>query len=203
MDGHPVLTCQRNELGEPDESGRRRPVPIKGSEFDTQYDTIIAAIGQVSDVPKGFGVEVDRGNVIKTNPKTLETSRKGVYAGGDVAIGPDSVIRAIAQGRVAASSIDKALGGSGVIDEVLTPDRTYNAKVGRVFNFINLRRAGLGELEVKERINNFKEVEICYREEVACGEAKRCLQCAVRKKLPKVPSPPKKSVKKEEVKAVV
>ena len=101
QDGRLSLICQRMELGEPDASGRRRPVPIKGSEYSTEFDTVVAAIGQASDVPEGFGVETGRGNIIKADPATLATSRPGVFAGGDVAIGPDSVIRAIAQGRLA------------------------------------------------------------------------------------------------------
>ena len=198
-----VLTCQKNELGEPDESGRRRPIPVKGSEFDTTYDSIIAAIGQVSDVPEGFDVAVGRGNVIKTSPDTLATSRRGVFAGGDAVLGPDSVIRAIAQGRLAASSIDKYLGGSGIIDEVLAPGRKYDLYVGRRHKFIELQRAGMQELEIEERLDNFKEVESGFTEEVACGEAGRCLQCAVRNQLLAVPLPPVKSGKPEEVEAFV
>ena len=85
-----------------------------------------------------------------------------MYAGGDAAIGPDSVIRAIAQGRIAASSIDKQLGGTGIIDEVLAPGRKYNTRCGKIYDFKELRRAGLGEQDKEERVHNFLEVEIGY-----------------------------------------
>ncbi|MDP6824739.1 MAG: FAD-dependent oxidoreductase, partial [Dehalococcoidales bacterium] len=107
------LTCQRMALGEPDTSGRRRPVPIKGSEFTTEFDSIIAAIGQVPDIPSEFNLELGRGNTIQTKKETLATSAKGVWAGGDAISGPASVIEAIAAGRKAASSIDQYLGGTG------------------------------------------------------------------------------------------
>jgi len=199
-----ILTCNRMELGEPDASGRRRPVPIVGSEFDTEFDSIVAAIGQVSDIPEAFGVETERWNTIRTNPDTLATSREGVYAGGDVVIGPDSVIRAIAQGRIAASSIDRYLGGSGEIDEVLAPNRVYNPCVGKAEDFIEQTRATLPELEVNKRISNFDEVELVLPEDAAVNEAKRCLQCAVRTLLKPVPLPPVKDKSRvEEAKASV
>jgi len=106
-----VLTCNRNSLGEKDASGRRRPVPIKGSEFDVEYDSIIAAIGQVPDIPKGFKVQTGRSNSIHTNRITMATTEKNVWAGGDAVLGrddvPRSVIRAINHARIAAISIDK------------------------------------------------------------------------------------------------
>ena len=115
-----AMECIKMRLGEPDASGRRSPVRIPGSEYTEEYDNVIAGIGQVSDIPAKFDLAVNRGN-IKASDKTLETSRKGVFAGGDIVTGPASVIGAIAQGRLAASSIDKFLGGKGVIDEVLAP----------------------------------------------------------------------------------
>ena len=92
------LTCQRMELGEPDASGRRRPVPIKGSEFTTEFDSVIAAIGQVPDIPDGFKLKLGRGNTIRAEKETLATSVKGVWAGGDAVSGPASMIEAIAAG---------------------------------------------------------------------------------------------------------
>ncbi len=71
------------QLGEPDASGRRRPEPIKGSEFTKAFDTVIAAIGQRPQVPKGFGVKVARGGNIEADEQTLATNLDGVYAGGD------------------------------------------------------------------------------------------------------------------------
>ena len=183
------LTCIRMELGEPDASGRRRPVPVKGSEFVTEFNSVVAAIGQVSDIPKTFGIEVDKAGTIKTDPETLETSRGGVYAGGDAVTGPESVIRAIAQGRQAARAIDIYLGGDGNIDEVLTQDRYCNPCVGKAENFVEQPRAKMPELPLEKR-TGFVEVELGFNEGAAIKEGKRCLQCAYRKLVPPVPMPP-------------
>jgi len=110
-----ALECVRMELGEPDESGRRRPIPIKDSEFTIQLDTLILAIGESPDpsfVPKG--IEVTRQNTITVDPITFETSLPGTFAGGDVVSGPATVMEAIVAGKRAASSISDYLtrGGS-------------------------------------------------------------------------------------------
>ena len=159
-DGKLVLTCNRMALGEPDASGRRRPVPIKGSEFDVEYDAIIGAIGQQPDIPAGFKVKTARGNTIQTNAKTLATSRKGVWAGGDAVTGPASVIGAIAAGRTAASSIDKFLGGSGNIDEELTTERNIGICAGiTAEDFPGQPRVKMPCLPAEKVVNNFTEVE--------------------------------------------
>ncbi|MFQ5996695.1 MAG: FAD-dependent oxidoreductase, partial [Dehalococcoidales bacterium] len=186
-----ILTCQRMELGEPDASGRRRPIPIKGSEFTTGFDSIIAAIGQVPDIPEGFNLKLGRGNVIQANAETLATSAKGVWAGGDAVSGPASVIEAIAAGRRAASSIDKYLGGSGDITEVLAPEVKFDPCVGKEEGFFDWTRAVMPALPVKQRMSNFEEVELGLDEKAAMKEGKRCLQCAVRCIITPPPLPPK------------
>jgi NADPH-dependent glutamate synthase beta subunit-like oxidoreductase len=117
--GNIQLKCIRMKLGEPDESGRARPVPIEGGEFAMEFDNVISSIGQSPDVPQEWGLKVGRGNAIEVDSNTLLTNREGVFAGGDAVTGPASVIEAIAMGRKAATSIDKYLGGEGVIDEEL------------------------------------------------------------------------------------
>jgi glutamate synthase (NADPH/NADH) small chain len=101
------------ELGEPDASGRRRPVPIEGSEYTIDVDTVVVAIGNGPNplVPKTTkGLEVDpRRGTIKTNLETMRTSRRGVFAGGDIAVGAATVILAMGHGRKAARSIDHFL----------------------------------------------------------------------------------------------
>jgi len=102
------------ELGEPDESGRRRPIPIKDSEFTIPLDTMILAIGEAPDtsfLPKG--IEVTSQNTITVDPITLQTSLPGIFAGGDVVSGPATVMEAIVAGRRAASSIDEYLTSGG------------------------------------------------------------------------------------------
>jgi len=201
-DGKLRLTCIRMKLGEPDASGRRRPVPIKGSEFTMDFDSILAAIGQAPDIPGQFDLRMGRGNTLQVNPDTLATNRQGVYAGGDAVTGPASVIEAIAAGREAASSIDKELGGSGDIDEVLVQEREFDLCVGKDTVFANRTRAQVPELTEEQRAENFAEVELSFDKQAAVDEAKRCLQCAVRLEIPPAPLPPvkaKRARKKEKV----
>ena len=109
-----AIECVRMELGEPDESGRRRPIPIKDSEFTIPLDTMILAIGEAPDtsfLPKG--IEVTSQNTITVDPITLQTSLPGIFAGGDVVSGPATVMEAIVAGRRAASSIDEYLTSGG------------------------------------------------------------------------------------------
>jgi formate dehydrogenase beta subunit len=189
--GHLVMTCNRNALGEPDASGRRRPVPIKGSEFDADYNSIIGAIGQRPDIPADFKVKTGRGDVIQANADTLVTSRQGVWAGGDAVTGPDSVIRAIAAGRKAASSMDKYLGGDGIIDEVLTQERRIGMCAGMTEQDFNGRtRVKMPCLPQEKVISNFTEVELGLPEEGAVAEGKRCFQCGIRSQISPAPLPP-------------
>jgi hypothetical protein len=184
------LTCIRNELGEPDASGRRRPVPVEGSEFTEEYSCIIGAIGQSPEIPEKFDVKTGRGNTIQTKALTGETSRKGVWAGGDVSSGPDSVIRAIEGGRRAASSIDKYLGGDGVIDEELTTERELDAYVGILKDFPQRPRVHSPAVSADRRKDNFEEVELCLEESFALAESRRCFQCGIRTQLGSAPQPP-------------
>jgi len=195
--GHLVMTCNRNELGEPDASGRRRPVPIKGSEFDAEYDSIIGAIGQRPDIPPDFKVKTGRGDTIQADSRTLQTSRQGVWAGGDAVTGPDSVIRAIAAGRTAASSIDKYLGGSGIIDEELTPERKIGICAGMTDeDFSSKPRVKMPCLPPEQVTDNFTEVELGLPEDGTIAEGKRCFQCGVRLQISPAPLPPNARLKK-------
>jgi formate dehydrogenase (NADP+) beta subunit len=170
-----AMEIVRMQLGEPDASGRRRPEPIKGSEFTAVFDTVIAAIGQRSFIPADYKVSVEKGPVIKTDEKTLATSREGVFAGGDVQSGPDSVIAAIAAGRQAASSIDQYLGGKGEIDEALAAP-VVKEKPLRLTDK-SLHRFHPAEMPPAERTKDFSEVEKPLTEEMALAEASRCLKC--------------------------
>lgn len=105
-----AIECVRMELGEPDESGRRRPIPVEDSEFHVELDTLILAIGEtpnLSFLPKE--VEVTEKNTIAVYPFTTETTKEGIFAGGDVVSGPASVVEAIVAGKRAAESIDHYL----------------------------------------------------------------------------------------------
>jgi len=179
------------ELGEVDASGRRRPVPIKGSEFITGYDSVIAAIGQMLKVPDTFKVATGRGDVIKTWDNSI-TSREGVFASGDAVTGPASVIEAIASGRKGAITIDKYLGGRGIIDEELAPVEEPKPWLGCEENFAHLHRYEIPCIRVEQRLSTFDEVEKGYDEETAPKESLRCLQCDLRMKISSVKLPRKR-----------
>jgi NADPH-dependent glutamate synthase beta subunit-like oxidoreductase len=164
-------------------------VRIPGSEYVTEYDNVIAGIGQVSDIPAKFDLAVNRGN-IKAGSATLETSKKGVFAGGDIVTGPASVIGAIAQGRLAASSIDKYLGGEGVVDEVLAPVEAMDPVFGEDAHFSDKKQPHMAELEASKRLGNFTEVEFGYSEQQAVDEGKRCYRCHYRLKINHPMQPP-------------
>jgi len=110
-----AVECVRMQLGEPDESGRRKPIPIEGSEFTRETDMVILAIGETPDLeflPKE--VELNEDSTVWVNPITMETNLQGVFAGGDTVTGPATVIEAIRAGKCAAESIEnylKSLGG--------------------------------------------------------------------------------------------
>ena len=188
-DGKLAMECIKMRLGDPDASGRRSPVRIPGSEYITEYDNVIAGIGQASDIPAKFDLAVNRGN-IKASSATLETSKKGVFAGGDIVTGPASVIGAIAQGRLAASSIDKYLGGKGVVDEVLAPVEAMDPVFGEDANFSGKKQPHMAELENSKRQGNFDEVEFGYSEQQAVDEGKRCYKCHYRLKINHPMQPP-------------
>ena len=109
-----AIECLRMKLGEPDESGRRRPVPVQGSEHRYEVDMVIPALGQLTEascIPKSLQDEKARVPMITTDALTLETKVPGVFAGGDVATGPASIIEAVGQGKRAAASIHLYLSG--------------------------------------------------------------------------------------------
>jgi formate dehydrogenase beta subunit len=185
-----IMECLRMELGEPDSSGRKRPVPVKGSEFNVACDTVIAAIGQTPAIPAGFGLEPLAAGTIKVNSETLATSIDGVFAGGDAATGPASVIKAIAVGRKAAISIDRYLGGSGNIDEVLAEPGKANPSFGKEDGFADKARVRMPHLAVEQRLSNFSEVALGFAKPRACEEAARCLRCDLRLQISGVMLPP-------------
>jgi len=161
-------------LGEPDASGRARPVPIEGSEFITELDTLVVAIGQRPEVPAELGVEVERGNVIRVDADTM-TSREGVFSGGDCVSGPASVIEAIADGRKAAEAIDRYLGGKGDISESLVP--AEEATIWLEGDFPQEKLASTSHLSGEISIKSFDEVEKAWDWDNAVAEAQRCLRC--------------------------
>ncbi len=173
------LECIRMEPGEMDASGRRRPEPVKGSEFIMRFDTIIAAVGQRLGVSDQFDLPIGTGAAIQADPETLSTTRKGVFAGGDAVSGPATVIEAIASGRRAAVSMDKYLGGSGIIDEALAPPEGELAPLGESEE---KQRVEAAVIPLKQRLGSFAQVELGYSDQMAVEEAMRCLRCDLEEK---------------------
>ena len=168
------IDCARMQLGDFDASGRRRPEPIPDSEFSLYFDRIISAIGETPDIPEGFQLATTKWNTLQPDPLTLETEQEGVYAGGDVATGPASVIEAIAAGRRAAWSIDRYLGGDGDISETLIDpsiDYPFETEEGE------RPRIPIPTRATDERVSGFHEVELGYSPDDAQREALRCLNC--------------------------
>ena len=190
------LECCRMKLGEPDASGRRRPIAILNSEFTASYSSVIAAIGQMPEIPEGFQVAILKGNKIKTDPESCATSREGVFAGGDAVTGPASVIEAIAAGRKGAAAIDRYFGGSGILEEKLAPCVKANSFLGREEGFAPQQRKKVPQTPIKERILGFDQVEGSYKEKAAIKESSRCLQCDLRLNISPVKLPPKRTSSK-------
>ncbi len=186
------IECIKMELGEPDASGRRRPIEIKDSEFTLKADKLIMAIGQRSAVPEGFELQLNKKGTIQADEETLTCSQKGVFAGGDVVSGPASIIEAIQHGRIAASEIDKFLGGSGQIEQKFVLEDEENPYIGREEKFAYKKRINIPTLPVDKRQNNFALVELGIDEKLAMDEAKRCLKCQLRLKISQAPLPPER-----------
>jgi NADH-quinone oxidoreductase subunit F len=176
------LRCIRMELGEPDDSGRRKPVPVPGSEFDIPLDTLLVAIGEDPEVQflgKGSGIDVSRRGTAVVAKETQATGRAGVFAGGDVVTGPDTVVAAMAAGKVAAEMIAKYLRHEAIERhyEPVRPSKYVPPLPPALPDTIPTHRATIPLLPVTARHSGFAEVELTLTEEQAVHEASRCLRC--------------------------
>lgn len=169
--------CVRMRLGEPDASGRRRPVELPGSDFTVPADVVVAALGQRPDTTSLGGVAVDaKRGVVRADEVTLETSLTGVFACGDVVLGPDIAVTAIAAGRRAAISVDRFLRGEDLRAGREAPSRE---KATRELRGVARRpRRPMRTIPLEERRTTFRELELGYAEEEARTEASRCLSCS-------------------------
>ncbi len=180
-DGQVVgLRCIRMELTEPDSSGRKRPIPIPGSEYDLEIDQLIPAIGQRPDLSALEDVadlEFTRWGTTEVDPVTFATNREGVFAGGDLQTGPWVAIGAIAAGKEAAESIVRYLDGVDMSAgrEAFVNDNPVYRPVPQ--NMLPEKRAKMPELPLDQRQGNFKEVELGYKTAEGQNEAHRCLNC--------------------------
>lgn len=172
------LECIKNQLGEPDEKGRRRPVPVQGSNFTIPVDMVIAAIGQSPDLgffSDKFGIEINHWGMPVIDPKNFMTTRKGVFAGGDCVTGPRNVIEVVADGRKAARSIHTFL--TGQERKGYTFYYKDQSPSDRMPNYESAPRQKQDAISMDDRRSLDTEVELGLSKENAFKEAGRCLLC--------------------------
>ena len=196
----------RMELGEPDASGRRRPVPIEGSEFVVECDQVITAIGQypkLDGTSEEQGVRRTKWRTIQVDDWTFQTEDPRVFAGGDAVLGAQTVIQAVAQGKKAAWSMDAYLRGADMADvsqslaelkatpffTALSARTDLDPRIARMAEvppvFIDMTTdvthpsppAEMPKLEPEDRRTNFKQIELGFSEEEAVRGADLCLDC--------------------------
>jgi formate dehydrogenase major subunit len=188
-----ALECIRMELGEPDASGRRSPKPVRGSEFVTDCDFVIAAIGQGTKLkeltegripnflPFGETLALTRWQTIQVNDKTFETSVEGVFSGGDVVTGAATAIEAIAAGRKAAHAIDTYIRSGKAQPEPFefnSKKDAYRKVTGEdLREGVGTARRSMPSLPPEERKKSFVEVEQGYSADDLRSESFRCLEC--------------------------
>ncbi len=175
------IGCVRNRLGEPDDSGRRRPIPIEGSEFAVPVDVVIPAVSQSPDIsflPEEIGLEMSKWARLVVDPDTFQTNIPGIFAGGDFVTGPRDVIRVIADGRRAAVSIDLFLSDKKTAQKkqaFFTPVEAIDIER----NLERIPRHRMLTLPAGRRDSLHEEVDLGFSREEAVEEAKRCFQCYI------------------------
>jgi formate dehydrogenase major subunit len=180
--GLKALRLIKMQLGEPDSSGRRRPLPIEGSDFEVEVDTVISAIGQYSDtgcLKEAAGLLDEQGFVV-CDEATGRTAVAGVFAAGDLVTGPDIAIRAIAGGKHSARAVLAYMDGGEYrrSSEFLSKKEDFGAPTEEEFkDEPRLPRQMMPVLEPQARVRSFAEIEQGFDAEQACVEAKRCLEC--------------------------
>ena len=173
-----AVRCIRNRLGDPEPDGRRRPIPVEGTEFDIDIDLLIPAVSQSPDIsflPEEIGLEISKWARLVVHPETFETNIPGIFAGGDFVTGPRDVIRVISDGRRAALSIHAYLSG-----ETFQKRPAHFAPVPEIEvdpDLEKIPRQKMDTLPVLKRKSLTEEVELGFSKEVATREAIRCLQC--------------------------
>ena len=180
-----AIECIKMKLGELDDSGRRRPIPIEGSEFTIDCDSVILALGQTPDlkfIDDSNNLKLRSDGTILVDDETLQTSSPHIYAGGDVAFGPRNIVLAIANGTNAAKNIHKYLSNNRNETIKTKSKKIVDIKIFEDFKFFEnyhrLEREKIPTIPVDRRIG-ITEVEKCYSKEQAQSEAKSCLRCNI------------------------
>lgn len=170
------LECRKMRLGEPDQSGRRRPIPVDGTEFILDVDTVIGAIGQEADLSfLPSGIAADRGGIQVDDHGV--TTRPGTFSGGDVATGAGTVTAAIGSGKKAALAIHRYLSGERM-EEAFEPQVVAYEEINLDY-FEPAARQAMPCRQITERLGGFVEVVLGYTEAATLTEAQRCFSCGV------------------------
>jgi heterodisulfide reductase subunit A len=175
------VTCQKMRLGEPDEAGRRRPMPIEGEFIDFDVDQVILAISQLPDLDflvKDKDFDLTKWATLKADPYTCETGKPGVFACGDAVTGPSTVVEAMASGRQAATAIDLQLRGEDL--EVMRREthRPHELPLMDNVRKPDLPRKKRAQIPLNQKAGiSSKEVELTFTRDEAIEEASRCLVC--------------------------
>jgi heterodisulfide reductase subunit A-like polyferredoxin len=175
------LVCQKMELGEPDASGRRKPVPIPGAEFELPVDMVVPAIGQEAALGAlaDWGVKVSKWGTIEVDETTYQTSRPGVFAAGDVHSGPWIAIEAVGGGIEAAESIDRYLQGADLAEGRVLGQEAHERWRELPRDEEGRPREVMQTLPPEHTCACFDEIALGFTEAQAQAEAARCINCGV------------------------
>jgi heterodisulfide reductase subunit A-like polyferredoxin len=175
-----AVECVRMELGEPDASGRRRPVVVKDSNFEIEVDAVIPAIGQESDwacLTPECACQLSDWGTMRVDARTLQSDDADIFAGGDAVTGPATIIEAIAAGKQAAISIDRLLQGKDLLEG---REREWKAVENvQTEGYDRIPREHMPRVAPEKRTSNFDEVQLGFTEEQVRREAQRCLSCGI------------------------
>jgi NADH-quinone oxidoreductase subunit F len=176
------IECIQMKLGDFDQSGRRRPVPIEGSEFTVEIDTLIPAIGQEPEI-EAFtdcdALRLTRWNTVEVDADTFFTGVEGIFAGGDLVTGPSTVVQAMAHGKVSARMIHEFIQGRPITREYRVTRPALDVDVVELGDeeIKQLHKPEMPVLQLEDRVGNFREVQLGFTPELAIAEARRCVRC--------------------------
>ena len=172
-----LVSMERLAVVETDVYGRSRMTPEPGSGFTLEADTVLVSAGQRPNVPSAWGLALGGDGFLKVDRETLMTSREGIFAAGDAVTGPDSIVEAMAQGKKAASSIDRRLGGDGDISETFAPALGAEMAMPAALAGQGKGARAMPRISTDGRPKSFALVEKGYGKEDAVAEARRCIRC--------------------------
>ena len=176
------IECLKTRLSQVDESGRARPVPIEGSNFTLEVDNVLVAISQEPDIEElvaGSNIDIEKGQTFVVDQKNLSTKQEGIFAGGDLVRGADTIVAAMGDGKNAATFIQQYLEKQEYSLESKWKTATSGAQEGKDTLPWKISHTHSSALDSKER-KNFNEVESVLDDENAKLQAERCLHCDVK-----------------------